>query len=266
MGWGRVENVRGDPWYGRPARCVRRRTIIGSPPFTYLPCCRLTSKIHYHSFDNTYRQQSTVSITYGVDCHVVVEPRCWTPTSLTSHGVNCHTITVPQTLAAQPLHPGSHLYNLSNLASLHDSVNRHLHCTCEVYWSFVTGTYSFRTHMHLYTRRTRRTLTPTRGNPYPCWRVRVCPGKGTGSPGIPQGYPWQSLFSGQITTGFCWWSHCDPQHWERFLDWEPVLQVEFPGLTGKSKQFARVFSVYPGVNREKLPVKCLPFPVMVGGI
>ena len=47
--------------------------------------------------------------------------------------------------------------------------------------------------MHLYTRRTRRTLTPTRRNPYPCWRVRVCLGKGTGSPGIPQGYPLQSL-------------------------------------------------------------------------
>ena len=49
--------------------------------------------------------------------------------------------------------------------------------------------------MHLYTRRTRRTLTPTRRNPYPCWRVRVCLGKGTGSPGIPQGYPLQSLTS-----------------------------------------------------------------------
>ena len=35
----------------------------------------------------------------------------------------------------------------------------------------------------------------TRTNPYPyLWRqVGVCTGKGTGNPGKPQGYPWQSL-------------------------------------------------------------------------
>ena len=39
------------------------------------------------------------------------------------------------------------------------------------------------------------TLTLTCQDPYPWERVRVCPGKGTGSPGKPQGYPRQSLTS-----------------------------------------------------------------------
>jgi len=34
-----------------------------------------------------------------------------------------------------------------------------------------------------------KTPTLTRPNPYPCARVRVFAGTGTGSPGIPQGYP-----------------------------------------------------------------------------
>jgi hypothetical protein len=33
-GWEQVGNARGDPWYGRPARYVRRGAIIGSPTFT----------------------------------------------------------------------------------------------------------------------------------------------------------------------------------------------------------------------------------------
>src|SRR6266567_980250 len=34
VGWEQVGNTRGDPWYGRPTRYVRRRAIIGSPPFS----------------------------------------------------------------------------------------------------------------------------------------------------------------------------------------------------------------------------------------
>ena len=34
-----------------------------------------------------------------------------------------------------------------------------------------------------------KTPTLTRLNPYPCARVRVLAGTGTGSPGLPQGYP-----------------------------------------------------------------------------
>src|SRR6266699_3692072 len=41
---GLVGNTRGDPWCGRPTRYARRRATIGSPLFTYLPCCLLTLK------------------------------------------------------------------------------------------------------------------------------------------------------------------------------------------------------------------------------
>jgi hypothetical protein len=34
VGWEQVGNTRGDPWYGRPARYVRRGAIIGSPTFS----------------------------------------------------------------------------------------------------------------------------------------------------------------------------------------------------------------------------------------
>jgi len=200
----------GDPqgaWGGEPI-------MVHLPSPTFPPCCLLMLKTCYHSFNDPCRQQSTVSITYSIDCHIVVKPQCWTATSLMSHSVNCHTITVPRTLVAQPLHPSSHLYHLSSLTSLHSSVNWHLHCTCEVYWSFVNGTYSFGTHMHLYTHQTRQTLTPTCRNLYPCWRVWVFPGKGTGSPGIPQGYPWQSLTIGampSIKQALYWPPHCSPR-------------------------------------------------------
>ena len=33
MGWEQVGNTRGDPWYGRPTRYVRRGAMIGSPTF-----------------------------------------------------------------------------------------------------------------------------------------------------------------------------------------------------------------------------------------
>jgi hypothetical protein len=47
-----------------------------------------------------------------------------------------------------------------------------------------------------------------------------------------------------------------------------VRQDFFSRPTGNSEWFPRVFSVKPGipcpgVNKEKLPAKCLPFPVMV---
>jgi len=104
MDFGGVFGLRpGRKHQGRPTRYVRRQTIIGLSPFTYLPCCLLMSKTCYHSFNNPWHrlprcQKPTVSITYGVDCHVVVEPRRRTATLLMSHGVNCHTITVPRTL------------------------------------------------------------------------------------------------------------------------------------------------------------------------
>jgi len=34
VGWEQVGNTRGDSWYGRPARYVRRGAIIGSPTFS----------------------------------------------------------------------------------------------------------------------------------------------------------------------------------------------------------------------------------------
>jgi hypothetical protein len=40
------------------------------------------------------------------------------------------------------------------------------------------------------TRKTPETRTPTRENPYPWTWVGVFAGRGTGCPGIPQGYPW----------------------------------------------------------------------------
>ena len=51
------------------------------------------------------------------------------------------------------------------------------------------------------TRKTLKTRTHTRKNPYPCTRVWVLPGTGTGWPGIPQGYPCYSLGPGYWVTG-----------------------------------------------------------------
>ena len=45
----------------------------------------------------------------------------------------------------------------------------------------------------VFTRQTRQTLTHNPLKPIPLLGVRVCWGKGTGSPGKPQGYPRQSL-------------------------------------------------------------------------
>jgi len=135
-----------------------------------------------HSVDNLWDWLPCCHWTTALNCHIVNEPWCQLP--------HHHCTLNP---VAQPLYPNSHLHDLSNLASLHGSVNWHSHCTCEVYWSFVNGTYSFGTHMHLYTRQTHQTFTPICRNLYPCWWVWVCPGKGIGSPGIPQGYLWQSL-------------------------------------------------------------------------
>jgi hypothetical protein len=63
--------------------------------------------------------------------------------------------------------------------------------------------------------------------------------------------------------------HYETQDRERFLVRGPVRQDFFSGPTAKSDWFLGTFSVNQGisclgVNREKLPAKCLPFPVMVG--
>ena len=65
------------------------------------------------------------------------------------------------------------------------------------------------------------------------------------------------------------YGHYKTQDREMFLVRGPVRHDIFSCPTGKSEWFPKVFSVKlgipcPGVNREKLPVKCLPFPVMVG--
>jgi len=60
--WRRVVNTRGDPWCGRPARYARRQTIVGLPPFTYIPCCLLTSKMCQdicHLLTHTCRSRMT---------------------------------------------------------------------------------------------------------------------------------------------------------------------------------------------------------------
>ena len=44
LGWGQVGSKRRDPWYGRPTRYAMRQTTVGLAPFTYFPCCLLTSK------------------------------------------------------------------------------------------------------------------------------------------------------------------------------------------------------------------------------
>ena len=44
FGWGQLGSKRGDPWYRRPTRYVRRQTIVGSSPFIYFHCCLLTTK------------------------------------------------------------------------------------------------------------------------------------------------------------------------------------------------------------------------------
>jgi len=61
----------------------------------------------------------------------------------------------------------------------------------------------------------------------------------------------------------------ETQNWERFPARGPVRWEFFSGPTRKSKRSPRDFSVKPGilcpgVSREKLSAKCLPFPVMVG--
>ena len=62
--------------------------------------------------------------------------------------------------------------------------------------------------------------------------------------------------------------HYETQDRERFLVRGLVRQNFFSGPTRKSDWFPETFSVNqgiscPGVNREKLPAKCLLFPVMV---
>jgi hypothetical protein len=49
--------------------------------------------------------------------------------------------------------------------------------------------------------------TRARINPYPCSRVRVCWGWGTGSPGKPQGYPWWSLIPCGLHVDSTWTPH-----------------------------------------------------------
>src|ERR1700684_4117706 len=64
-----------------------------------------------------------------------------------------------------------------------------------VFWLFFFGIPCRYSNPHLPVK-PKQTLTLTRQNPYPWERVRVCTGKGTGSPGKPQGYPRQSLILG----------------------------------------------------------------------
>jgi len=98
-----------------------------------------------------------------------------------------------RTLGCVFVHPSYRLqlHQVYNLARLHGGVNWHSHCTCEVYW-LVLGRYLW---TGLGTPGFLKTLTPTRRNPYPWAQVRVFAAMGTGSPGIPQGYLWQSLRS-----------------------------------------------------------------------
>jgi hypothetical protein len=55
---------------------------------------------------------------------------------------------------------------------------------------------------------------------------------------------------------------------ERTLTMEPTAGRNYRSDNGSDgrRYLVKPGIPYPGVNREKLPAKCLPFPVMVGGI
>jgi len=85
-----------------------------------------------------------------------------------------------------------HLFSwnhLCNLAALHGSVSWHLHCRCKVFGRF------WRCYLLMgwCTPGFCKTLILTHRNPYPYVWVWVFTGTSMGSPGIPQGYLWQSL-------------------------------------------------------------------------
>jgi len=94
--------MRGDPWCGRPARYVRRQTIIGSTPFTYLPRCLLTSKRVRTHTNKPHWWTPTSAMTHSVDFHVIDNPRHRLPrhrqpaalaaTFSSSHGIGCHIV------------------------------------------------------------------------------------------------------------------------------------------------------------------------------
>jgi hypothetical protein len=65
--------------------------------------------------------------------------------------------------------------------------------------------------------------------------------------------------------------HYETQDQEMFPAQGPARREFFSGATGKNEWFAWGFSVNLGiscpglgVNQEKLPAKCLPFPVIIG--
>jgi len=79
-----------------------------------------------------------------------------------------------------------------DLTRPHSCVNWHSHCPCELAWSVLEPN----PHMGVCVpTKPAKPTTPTYRNPYPYVRVRVF--MGMGSPGIPQGYLWQSLGSGK---------------------------------------------------------------------
>jgi hypothetical protein len=107
--------MRGDPWYGRPARCARRRAIIGSPTFTYLPRCLLTSKTHAALSHTVHTACST---TRRMARAVPPHDNMWGPpfTSKSKPEVDYHLLHLPRKilLAFRRCCPFLHLLRVQN--------------------------------------------------------------------------------------------------------------------------------------------------------
>ena len=111
------------------------------------------------------------------------------------------------------------------LTGLHGSVSWHLHCLCEVCWSFLDG------YPCMGWEPTGFCKPPTRTceNPHSWMRVWVLTGTGVGYPRKPQGSPWHSLIAGGGRCG-CVLGICNPSltHTRDMGSW--VLPVSLVGF------------------------------------